>query len=67
MRNGLVLVVVSLTTEKLLIKPNPSEEDAQKLVVADSVYGIAGVLVLYTAGRGPNVPPRVARSFALNN
>jgi hypothetical protein len=39
---GLVLVVASLTTEKLLIKANPSEEDAQKLVIADSVYGIAG-------------------------
>ena len=45
---GLVLVVASLTVEKMLVKPNPSEEDAKKLVIADSVYGIAGVLVLYT-------------------
>ena len=45
---GLVLVVISLTTEKLLVKPDLSEDDAKKLVIADSVYGIAGVLVLYT-------------------
>jgi len=45
---GLVLVVASLTTEKFLVKPTLTEDEAQKLVIADSVYGIAGVLVLYT-------------------
>jgi len=45
---GLVLVVATLTTEKWLIKPEMTEDEAQKLVIADSVYGIAGVLVLYT-------------------
>lgn len=45
---GLVLVVASLTVEKMLIKPEMTEDEAQKLVVADSVYGIAGILVLYT-------------------
>ena len=45
---GLVLVVASLTTEKFLVKPELTEDEAQKLVIADSVYGIAGVLVLYT-------------------
>ena len=35
----------SLTTEKFLIKPELTEEEAKGLV-ADSVYGIAGVLVL---------------------
>jgi len=45
---GLVLVVASLTTEKFLVKPQLTEDEAQKLVIADSVYGIAGVLVLYT-------------------
>jgi len=45
---GLVLVVASLTTEKFLVKPALTEDEAQKLVIADSVYGIAGVLVLYT-------------------
>ena len=34
---GLVLVVASLTVEKMLIKPM-TEDEAQKLVVADSVY-----------------------------
>ena len=45
---GLVLVVASLTTEKFLVKPELTEDEAQTLVIADSVYGIAGVLVLYT-------------------
>ena len=45
---GLVLVVASLTVEKMLIKPEMTEDEAQKLVVADSVYGVAGILVLYT-------------------
>ena len=45
---GLVLVVATLNTEKWLIKPEMTEDEAQKLVIADSVYGIAGVLVLYT-------------------
>ena len=45
---GLVLVVASLTTEKFLVKPELTEDEAQKLVIADSVYGVAGVLVLYT-------------------
>ena len=45
---GLVLVVASLTTEKFLVKPELTEDEAQKLVIADSVYGVAGVPVLYT-------------------
>ena len=45
---GLVLVVGALATEKWTVKANMSEEEEQRLVVADSVYGIAGVLVLYT-------------------
>ena len=45
---GLVLVVASLTTEKFLVKPELTEDEAKKLVIADSVYGVAGVLVLYT-------------------
>jgi len=45
---GLVLIAATLTTEKFLIKPELTEEEAKTLVVADSVYGIAGVLVLYT-------------------
>ena len=45
---GLVLVVGALTTERLTVKANMSEEEEQRLVIADSVYGIAGVLVLYT-------------------
>lgn len=45
---GLVLVVGALTTERLTVKANMSEDEEQRLVIADSVYGIAGVLVLYT-------------------
>lgn len=45
---GLVLVVGALTTERLTVKANMSEAEEQRLVIADSVYGIAGVLVLYT-------------------
>jgi len=45
---GLVLVVGALTTERLTVKANMTEAEEQRLVIADSVYGIAGVLVLYT-------------------
>lgn len=45
---GLVLVVATLVAEKFLIKPELTEEEAKTLVIADSVYGIAGLLVLYT-------------------
>jgi uncharacterized membrane protein len=45
---GLVLVVGALTTEKWTVKAGMSEAEEQRLVVADSIYGIAGVLVLYT-------------------
>ena len=45
---GLVLVVGALATERWTVKANMSEEEEQRLVIADSVYGIAGVLVLYT-------------------
>lgn len=43
---GLVLVTMSLAAERLLVKPDMSADDELKLVIADSVYGIAGVLVL---------------------
>jgi len=45
---GLVLVVGALATERWTVKANMSDEEEQRLVIADSVYGIAGVLVLYT-------------------
>ena len=37
-----------LATEKAVLKPNMSGDELMKLVIADSVYGLAGVLVLYT-------------------
>jgi len=43
---GLVIVSFCLAAERLLVKPNMSSEDETKLVIADSLYGIAGVLVL---------------------
>ena len=45
---GLVLVVGALTTEKWTVKANMTEAEETRLVIADSVYGIAGILVLYT-------------------
>ena len=45
---GLVLVVGALATERFTVKANMNEEEETRLVIADSVYGIAGVLVLYT-------------------
>ena len=45
---GLLLIVGSLATEKAILKPNVTGDELMKLVIADSVYGIAGVLVLYT-------------------
>jgi uncharacterized membrane protein len=41
-----VLVAASLTTERLLIKPGMSQEDEIKVIIADTVYGVAGLLVL---------------------
>jgi uncharacterized membrane protein len=43
---GLVIVAACLTAERLLIKPNISADDETKLVIADSLYGISGVLIL---------------------
>jgi hypothetical protein len=45
---GLLLVGVSLTVERFLIKPGMSPEDEKTATNADIVYGIAGVLVLVT-------------------
>ena len=45
---GLFLIVGALATEKAVLKPNMSGDGLMKLVIADSVYGLAGVLVLYT-------------------
>lgn len=45
---GLLLVAGSLTSERLLIKPDMSVEDEKLLGLADIVYGLAGVLVLGT-------------------
>ena len=45
---GLFLIVGALATEKAVLKPNCSGDELMKLVIADSVYGLAGVLVLYT-------------------
>ena len=45
---GLVLVAMSLATERVLIKAGMSEEDEQVMTYADIVYGLAGTLVLAT-------------------
>ena len=45
---GLILVSMSLTCERLLIKPNMTEEEEQQFTNADIVYGLAGTVVLVT-------------------
>ena len=45
---GLVLVVGSLTTERMLTKPGMAWEQEEKVATADIVYGLSGILVLYT-------------------
>ena len=45
---GLVLVAGSLATERALVRPGMSDEAEEQLVIADALYGIAGVLVFYT-------------------
>ena len=45
---GLLLVVSSLVSERLLIKPGMSESDFDKVAFADITYGLAGTLVLFS-------------------
>ena len=45
---GLILVAASLTAERLTIKPGMTDDEEERLATADIVYGIAGVLVLFT-------------------
>lgn len=45
---GLVLVTVSLTAERLLIKPKMSVETEKLVGLADILYGVAGTLVVVT-------------------
>jgi len=43
---GLLLVVSSLVSERLLVKPGMTEDDFDKVAAADITYGLAGTLVL---------------------
>jgi len=45
---ALVLTSMSLVTERLLIKEGMTEEEFDVVTTADSVYGIAGLLILVT-------------------
>jgi len=45
---GLVLVAGALVSERLTIKPAMTDDEEEFLGNADIVYGIAGILVLYT-------------------
>jgi uncharacterized membrane protein len=45
---ALILTSACLTAERVLIKANMSEDEEQKLVIADSCYGVSGLLVLVT-------------------
>jgi uncharacterized membrane protein len=45
---GLALSVGCLVTERLTVKAGMSEDEEKRLVMADSVYGLAAVLILVT-------------------
>lgn len=45
---SLMALVGSLTTERLTIKPNMSEEEETRLAITDAIYGLAGVLIVFT-------------------
>lgn len=45
---GILVMTISLVAERLTIKPNMSEDEDTQLLITDTVYGIAAVLVLYT-------------------
>lgn len=44
----LLLMVASLTVERCTVNEKPTKEDITTLLVADSVYGIAGIGMIYT-------------------
>lgn len=45
---GLALSVGCLVTERLTVRAGMSEEEEKRLVVADSIYGLAAVLIVVT-------------------
>lgn len=45
---SLILMVASVLTERILIKADMTVKDEEKVIIADSIYGIAGVLGLVT-------------------
>lgn len=45
---SIILMVASVLTERILIKADMTEKDEEKVIIADSIYGIAGVLGLVT-------------------
>ena len=45
---GLVLVCLCLATERLTVKENMTAEEEDRIAIADAIYGVAGLLVLYT-------------------
>ena len=48
LHTGLLLITMSLITERLLIKEDMSEDDFDTVAIADGLYGIAGLLVTVT-------------------
>ena len=45
---ALVLTCLCLATERLTVKANMTAEEEKRIAIADSVYGIAGLLVVVT-------------------
>lgn len=45
---SILLMVASVLTERILIKTDMTVKDEEKVIIADSIYGIAGVLGLVT-------------------
>ena len=45
---GLVLTCLCLATERLTVKENMTEEEEDRIAIADTMYGVAGLLVVVT-------------------
>ena len=45
---SLFVIVGCLVTERLTVRPNMSDEEENRLAIADTTYGVAGLLLAYT-------------------
>lgn len=45
---GIILMAVSLTAERLLVKAGMSRDEEDKVVIAEIVYGLAAIMMLFS-------------------